>query len=85
MSLGFLCVALHLHSCSSGVLQGLSSYSAPYFALKSLGSGFFRDLAVIRGVLVQGAVEIHSPHEKLSLWERRDQELTPSLQLKGRK
>ena len=84
MSLGLPCVTLHLRSCNSGVLQGLSSYSAPYFALKSVGSGFFGDLAAIRGVLVQSAVEIHSPHEELALWESWEPGLTPLLQLKGR-
>ena len=69
MSLGLLCVTLHLRGCNSRVWQGLSSYSAPYFALKSVGSGFFCDLAVIHGVLVQGAVEIHSLLEELALWE----------------
>lgn len=67
MNLGLLCVTLHFCSCNSRVLQGLSSYSAPYFALKSVGSGGFEGLAVIRGVLVQGAVEVYSPCEKLAL------------------
>lgn len=54
-------------------------------AIQHPRSGFFGDFTVICGVLVQGAVEIRSPCEKLSLWERREQELTPLWQLKGRK
>lgn len=83
VSLELLCVTPHLSSCNSGAPQA-SSYSAPYFALKYVGSGFFLGLAVIHGVLVQGAMEMHSPHEELALWERREQGLTLLLRLKGR-
>jgi len=72
MSFGLSRVTLYLHSCNSRVLQGLSSCSASYFALKSVGSGFLRDLAMIRGVPVQGAVETHRPHEELALWEGQE-------------
>lgn len=41
-------------------------------AIQHPRSGFFGDFTVICGVLVQGAVEIRSPCEKLSLWERRE-------------
>lgn len=56
------------------------------FALKSGGSGvFFVDVIVICGVLVQGSVEIHRPHEKLALWERWEPGPHPPFAIKRKK